>query len=253
MKKLLLTVAATIAVSSAWAVVGVIKSNGDAKKGDIRWNSRANAYELKAGKISMTYQLENVDGIEIEKPKNFDNLVKAVESGAGASSVKGLSQIVSEYKMLQWDKPAARYLVEAYLQMNQPRKAYEAARVVVDEDRSAAYKGDLAPAYWQALLAINDKLKLENCLNKAVSEGSRPLSAEALMMRGDILVKESGESNEVLRKALIDSYLKVALMYRDAECIEQRRKAMLKSADVFDKLGMADQAQNLRSNAAALK
>lgn len=253
MKKLLLTVAAAIAVSSTWAVVGVIKSNGDVKKGDIKWNSRAKAYELKAGKISLTYELDKIESLEIEKPKNFDNLVKAVEAGSGSSAVKELTQIVSDYKMLQWDKTAARYLVDAYLQMNQPQKAFEAARVVIAEDPTAAYKGDMAPSYWQALLATNQKSRLENCLNKAVGEGSRPLSAEALMMRGDILVKESGESAETLRKALVESYLKVALLYNDAACVNERRKAMLKCADAFAKIGMDDHAQNMRSKAAALK
>lgn len=253
MKRLLLTAAAVLAVSSVWAVTGIIKSNGDVKKGDIKWNSRAKAYELKAGKISMTYELAKVDSLDIEKPKNFDNLVKAVESGAGASAVRGLEAIVSEYKMLVWDKTAAKYLVEAYLQMNQPQKAFDAARVVMAEDKTAAYKGDMAPAYWQALLATNRKPQLENCLRLAVSEGSRPMSAEALMMRGDITVKEGTESPQAYRRALVDSYLKVALMYNDTECIEQRRKAMLKCATAFEKIGMSDQAHNMRSNAQALK
>lgn len=253
MKKILMTAVSVMAISSAWAVVGVIKSNGDVKKGDIKWNSRAKAYELKAGNISLTYNLDKIDSLEIEKPKNFDNLVKAVISGAGSSSVKGLSQIVADYKMLQWDKPAARYLVEAYLQMNQPRKAFEAAQLVIAEDRTAAYKGDMAPAYWQALLALNDKLRLENCLKKAVEEGSRPLSAEALLMRGDILLKEKGDGVENCRKVLVDSYLLVALMYNDTACIEPRRKAMMKCADIFEKIGYNDQAQNMRNNAAQLK
>lgn len=252
MKKLLMTVAAVFAVSSSWAVVGVIKSNGDVKKGDIKWNSRAKAYELKAGKISVTYALDKVDSLEIEKPKNFDSLVKAVESGTGSSAVKGLSNIISEYKMLQWDKPAVRYLAEAYLQMKQPQKAFDTARIILDEDITFAYKGEIAPVYWQALLETNRKSLLENCLKRAVAEGSRPLSAEALLMRGDIFLKDNGDGIENCRRALIDSYLKVALMYNDADCVVPRRKAMLKCAAMFEKMGLSDQAQNMRNNAAAL-
>lgn len=253
MKKLLLTVAAVLAASSGFAVVGVIKSNGDVKKGDIKWNSRAKAYELKSGKINVTYELDKVESIEIEKPKNLDNLIKAVEAGSGGSSVKGLTQIVNDYKMLQWDKLAARYLVEAYLQMNQPQKAYDVAQTLIAEDKSVAYKGDMAPAYWQVLLATNRKSQLENCLKHAVAEGSRPMSAEALMMRGDMLLKEKGDGAENCRNVLIESYLKVALMYNDTQCIAQRRKAMLKCAEIFDKIGYSDQAQNMRTSASALK
>ena len=55
MKKLLLSVATVIAVSSAWAVPGIIRSkNGDVKKGDIKWLNSSQSYELKSGNITVT-------------------------------------------------------------------------------------------------------------------------------------------------------------------------------------------------------
>jgi hypothetical protein len=136
--------------------------------------------------------------------------------------------------------------------MKQPQKAFDTARIILDEDITFAYKGEIAPVYWQALLETNRKSLLENCLKRAVAEGSRPLSAEALLMRGDIFLKDNGDGIENCRRALIDSYLKVALMYNDADCVVPRRKAMLKCAAMFEKMGLSDQAQNMRNNAAAL-
>ena len=155
MKKLLLSVATVIAVSSAWAVPGIIRSkNGDVKKGDIKWLNSSQSYELKSGNITVTLKKSDVESLEIAKPKNFDNLVKSVQGGAPGSAIDGLTKIVKEYTMLQWDNVASRYLVEAYLQMNNPQKAYSAARVVIeaDKDSAPAYSGELAPAYWQTLL-----------------------------------------------------------------------------------------------------
>jgi hypothetical protein len=233
MKKLLLSVATVIAVSSAWAVPGIIRSkSGDVKKGDVKWLNSSQSYELKSGNITVTLKKSEVESLEIAKPKNFDNLVKSVEGGAPGSAIDGLTKIVKEYTMLQWDNVASRYLVEAYLQMNNPQKAYSAARVVIeaDKDSTPAYSGELAPAYWQTLLALGKKTELENCLRMAVKQGSRPLSAEALLMRGDMILKEGGESPEAHKRALIEAYLKVALMYNDVDCVAQRVKACEKSA-----------------------
>lgn len=255
MKKLLLSVATVIAVSSAWAVPGIIRSkNGDVKKGDIKWLNSSQSYELKSGNITVTLKKSDVESLEIAKPKNFDNLVKSVQGGAPGSAIDGLTKIVKEYTMLQWDNVASRYLVEAYLQMNNPQKAYSAARVVIeaDKDFTPAYSGELAPAYWQTLLALGKKSELENCLRMAVKQGSRPLSAEALLMRGDIILKEGAESPEAHKKALIEAYLKVALMYNDVDCVAQRVKACEKSAVSLNAIGMSSEAQRMKDDAAAL-
>jgi hypothetical protein len=253
MKKLLLTVVTVLTVSSMWAVPGTIKSKkGTVRKGEIRWVVTSKSYEVKFGKAAEMIAEDDVESLEIEKPKNFDALVQSVQGGSGGSAVDGLAKITKDYKRLQWDKVAARYLVEAYLQMKNPQKAYDAARVVIEGDQSAAYKGDLAPAYWQTLLALGQRERLENCLRKAVQEASRPLSAEALIMRGDIILKDGAEKPEAHKKALIDAYLKVALMYNDADCLEPRIKAMERSAASLGAIGMSDQAQNMKANAAAL-
>ena len=257
MKKLILTGLAAAVASSAWAIVGTIRTETDAKKGDITWQPRTKSYLVAiatkgGGKSNLEYPLKDVVGLDVEKPKNFDRLVDLVKNKQGASAIKGLEEIVQTYKMLVWDKPAGRYLVQAYLAADQAKKAYDAARAIINEDSTAAYVGELAPAYWRALRKNNETTKLENCLRMAASNGDRVSSAEALLMRGEVTIEDGSGSVEAHRKALTDGFLRVALMYLEPECKEVRRDAMNKCADSFDKIGQAARAEKMRSAARGL-
>lgn len=257
MKKLILTGLAAAVASSAWAIIGTVRTEADARKGEIKWQPRDKSYAVTVvtkggGSSHVVYPLASVVGLDIEKPKNFDRLVDLVRNKQGASAIKGLEEIVQTYKMLVWDKPAGRYLVQAYLAADQAKKAYEAARKIIDEDPTAAYVGELAPAYWRALRKNNETTKLENCLRMAATNGDRVSSAEALLMRGDVIIEDGSGSIEAHRKALAEGFLRVALMYIDPECKEVRRDAMNKCADSLDKIGHAARAEKMRSAARGL-
>ena len=94
-----------------------------------------------------------------------------VEGGQGSAAVPVLTKVVSEYRMMKWDKIAGRYLALAHLAAGNAQKAYEACQPIVSEDKSAAYTGDLASAYWQALLKLGKSEQLEGLLKKAASSG----------------------------------------------------------------------------------
>ena len=256
MKKLIMAMAILLAASSVWAIQGTIKTATDTKKGDIKWQSRAKKYLLtyKKGQtdINAEYPLDDVEELDVDKPANFDKLAQMVSSGQGAQAITGLTKIVADYKMLVWDKPAGRYLVEAYLAANNAQKAFDTAQSIIADDKSAAWSGDLAPAYWQALLKLGKQQQLDNCLRKAATSGDRLSSAAALSMRGDMILQAEGDSPDAYRKALTDAYLRVALLYTDEPCRPARQTALLKAAQCFDKLGMASRAEGLRNQAKAL-
>ena len=257
MKKLIMAMAILLAASSVWAIQGTIKTATDTKKGDIKWQSRAKAYLIaiksKGGAdINAEYPLDDVEALDIDKPANYDKLVQMVTAGQGAQAIAGLTKIVQDYKMLVWDKPAGRYLVEAYLAANNAQKAFETAQTIISDDKSAAWSGELAPAYWQALLKLGKQQQLENCLRKATESGDRASSAAALSMRGDMILQAEGDTEAAYRKALTDAYLRVALMYTDEPCRAARQTALLKAAQCFDKLNMASRAEGLRNQAKAL-
>lgn len=253
MKKLIILGLSVAVVAPLWAVQGTIHTATDSKKGDIKWQSRAKKYivSFKKGKTTVSAEcpLDDVEALEIAKPNGFDKAVENVQRGNGAAAIGILSKIVEEYKMLQWDKPAGRYLVEAYIAANQAQKAYEVASDIIREDKTAAWKGDLAPAYWQALLKLGKNQQLEGLVKKAAVSGDRAASANALVMRGDIILATEGDSPDGCKKALTDAYLRVMLMYADEPCKEARIRAMQKAASCFDKLGQASRAEQIRAQA----
>ena len=253
MNKLMILFVAAVATSPVWAIQGTVYTATDSKKGDIKWQSRAKSYAVSFKKgntmVSAEYPLADVERLEIDKPQGYDKAVESVQRGNGAAAIAPLTKIIQEYKMLQWDKPAGRYLVEAYLAANNAQKALETAESIIKEDKTAEWKGELAPAYWQALLKLNKNQKLEGLVKKAVTSGDRTASANALVMRGDIILATEGESPEGLRKALTDAYLRVMLMYADEPCREARFEAMQRAANCFDKLGQAARAEQIRSEA----
>ena len=169
---------AIAAVAAPAGITGTITTEaGDTNKGLIRWSARDKAYVITKG------------GVELQ--------VKA-------AAVAPRSKIVKEYAHLEWDRAAARYLTEAHLAAGNPEKALAAAKEVIDGEKSAAYKGELAPAYWDALLALNRTSTLEDVLAKAASSGDRYSSGMALVKRGDLIFKAGGESSDAAKKARYD-------------------------------------------------
>ena len=244
--------AGILMAASAFAIQGSVSTEVETFSGDVKWHARDKKYVIEKGKISKEFKLADVTSVDIPKPAGYDKAVAAVEAGQGTAAIPVLTKIVSDYRMLQWDKQAGRYLAMAHIAAGNAQKAYDVCAPIVSEDKSAGWSGDLAAAYWQALLKLGKKDQLETLLKKAATSGDRQSSAAALVMRGDIIVQASNDAPAALRPALIDGYMRVALMYQDAECRRERAEAMLKAAACFDKLGQAARAENLRAQAKAI-
>lgn len=244
--------AVALAAMELMAINGTVSTENESFSGDVKWHARDKKYIIEKGKITKEFSLADVISIDIAKPQGYDAAVEKVEQGQGTAAIAILTKIVSDYKMLCWDKPAGRYLAMAYLSSGNAQKALDACESIIASDKSAAYTGDLAFAYWQALLKLGKNEQLEKLVKKAATSGSRQASAAALVMRGDIIVAASNDAPDKLRDALRDGYLRVVLMYQDAECRRERSDAMVKAAACFDKLGQSARAENLRSQAKSL-
>ncbi|MBR2838524.1 MAG: hypothetical protein IKE55_07070 [Kiritimatiellae bacterium] len=252
MKKTLITALAALAASELLAIQGSVSTEAETFSGDVKWHAREKKYVVEKGKITKEFKLADVTELDIAKPAGYDKAVQAVEDGQGATAIPVLTKIVSDYRMLKWDKPAGRYLALAHLAAGNAQKAYDACQPIIAEDKTAAYTGDLAAAYWQALLKLGKTEQLEGLLKKAASSSDRASSAAALVMRGDIIVAASNGKPEELRNALRDGYLRVVLMYRDADCARERGEACMKAAACFDKLGQSSRAEKLRAEAKSI-
>ena len=248
-KKMPILALAAFAAPALFAIQGTVSTEAETFAGDVKWHARDKKYVVEKGKITKEFKLADVTAVDVAKPAGFDKAVQQVQDGSGAAAIPVLSKIVADYRMLKWDRPAGRYLALAYLDSGNAQKAYDACQPIVAEDKAAAYTGDLAPAYWQAMLKLGKSEQLEGLLKKAAASGDRPSSAAALVMRGDIIVAASNDRPDELRRALYDGYLRVVLMYQDAPCARERGEACLKAAQCFDKLGQSGRAEQLRAQA----
>ena len=241
--------AAFAALTAAGAVAGSLQlETDDVVKGAIRWSAREKAYVVTKGKIEQQFKATEVAEIDIDKPDAFDAAVAQVAKGQGAAAIPALQKIVKEYAHLQWDKVAGRYLAEAYLAADKPDDALKACREIIDGEPSAAYRGDLAPAYWSALLRLNRRAPLEKSLEKAMKGEDRFARGAALIMYGDIALKDGKESGDACKKALTDGYLRVVFLYKDAEVADKLQpEALYKAARCFDKLSQSGRADFMRT------
>ena len=238
MNKQLITIALVTLAAEVFAVPGTLTTtNGNTIQGEITYSRRGKVYEVQNKKVRQEIPVADVAKLDIKKPAGLKD----------DATPAALQKIVEEYYMLQWDKPATKALAFAYINAGQASKALDACQKVINEDKSAAFKGEIAPAYWMALMKVGKTERLEACLNKAASSGDRGASAAALIMRGDMIVDAGGDKPDALKQALRDGYLRVALMY--ADCPAEKREALNKAAACFDKMGQASRAEKLRQQA----
>ena len=250
MRKSMFTIVAALAGATVFgAITGSITTeSGDVQKGVIRWSARDKAYVISNKGIELTIKAGDVEEIDISKPAGYDEAVDLVNKGKPAAAIPVLDKIVKEYKRLQWDKTAGRYLAQAYLDSGKPDAAEKTCSDIINMDATAAYKGDLAPAYWSALLALGKTSKLETALDKAFKVGDRFSSGAALLMRGDMIIKDGNESVDACRKALVDAYLRVVFLYREERLADRLQpEALYKAARCFEKLGSSSRAEQMRS------
>jgi len=188
--------------------------------------------------------LANIKDIQVPKPKELDAAIANVQSGSAAAAIPVLEKLSTDYLMLQWDTVATRLLAEAYVKAGEPEKAIRVCEKVIAANPEKAYLGEMAPAYWQALLKADRTSKVEDLIAKAVKSGDREASAFALLMRGDLILA-TGETNEIAKKALRDGFLRVVTLYKAVKTAQP--EALYKAAKCFEKLGQTARADQMRT------
>lgn len=223
----------------------ITRKDGTKISGNIRWMSQGRKYIVsqsnKDGRsISTDVPLSDVARVETRKPEKLEAAIRAVETGKGAAAIPVLAQIVKQYEMLGWDEPATRYLAQATLDSGKADVAVAICEKIIKVKPEAAYLGDVAPIYWQALLATNKKAKLTELIGKAIATGDRYASASALIMRGDMFMEQKEPMN-----ALKDGYLRVVVLYENVRAVQP--EALFKAAKAFEALSQNNNAEKFRS------
>ncbi len=228
-------------------IAGVITTpEGRKIEGTIKWNVRDKAYGItaKGGNVELQLTRENIADIQIPRPKELDAAIASIQSGNAAAAVPVLEKLSNDYLMLQWDTVATRYLAEAHVKAGAPDKALRVCEKVIAANPDAAFLGEMAPAYWQALLKSDRVSKVEDLMAKAIKSGDRLASANALIMRGDVILA-AGDTNENAKKALIDGFMRVVTLYKSEKAAQP--EALYKAAKCFEKLGQSSRADQMRT------
>lgn len=236
----------TAGAAMAQIAGSVITTENKTIEGTFKWKPREKVYAIKAKGVDVELEFPpaNIKEMQIPKPKELDAAIASVQQGNAAAAIPVLEKIAADYLMLQWDSIATRLLADAYVKDGQAEKAIHVCEKVIAANPEAAYLGEMAPGYWQALLKANRTSKVEELMAKAIKSGDRTASAVALTMRGDVMLA-SGDTNEIAKKALRDGYLRVVTLYKSEKSAQP--EALYKAAKCFEKLGQSSRADQMRT------
>ncbi|MDD2597743.1 MAG: tetratricopeptide repeat protein [Kiritimatiellae bacterium] len=248
-ERVLLTALLLTAGAGMAAIQGtIVTTDGKRLDGEITWKSRDKAYGIRAsgpGNIELTLERDMIARLLIPKPAELTAIEASLKRGEGAAAaIPVLNKIINDYFMLIWDRPATRLLAEAYVKDNDPSNAIKVCERVIAADPTAAYQGDMAPAYWAALLMGDRTARLDDLITQAVKNADRSASAFALIMRGD-MIRKDGDTNESASRALRDGYLRVITLYSGIKAAQP--EALYKAAKCFEKLGHSSRADQMRT------
>jgi len=207
--------------------------------GVIKWKGSTRVYIISNKGVELEVPPTKIKEMSITEPAGYKEAVKAVQEGHPQQAIPVLERIAQDYVMLQWDEPATRALAEAYLKDGKSADAVRACEKVIAVKPEAAYVGEMAPIYWQALLKSDRATKLESLLEQAIMTGGAEATAFALIMRGDILFAKGD-----FKAALKDGYLRVITLFRSVRTAQA--EALFKAAKAFDQINQAPRAEMMR-------
>ena len=223
------------------AIQGTIIKAADGRpmNGDIRWKAASKQYAITAGGVSMTLTPAQVKEVRVPKPATLDQALAALKGKRYDAALAEFEKIMETYKMLQWDVPATGYAARAHLGLGNAAKAATLCEKLIRDNPGAAYQGELAAVYWQALIDADREATLRQILDRAAEQGPRELAALAQIRRGDIDMK-----NGKFKDALVDGYLRTVVLFDGVK--QYQPEALYKAARCFEQLNETGNAEKMR-------
>lgn len=173
-----------------------------------------------------------------DKPAGFDLAVQQVQAGKYDEAIPVLEKIVSDMRFLSWDQQAIVPLVQALMAKN-PDKAVTVFESAL-KDNPQLEQGPARWTYYASLVAAKRATDLEPKLDALIRTGSSADAARALLVRGDLRVKQDQLENAVLDYLRVvkfyetETALLPEALYKVASTLEKRRDA--RSADWYKRL-----------------
>ncbi len=239
------------AFAGAEAPGEIMNTEGKPFKGVLRWKSQNRVYIVKSGgpnsatAVEFEVPLNMVQTLRVAEPAELAQAYKLLQENKLTQAIAVLDKLAQDYAMLTYDLRATRWLSDAYLRDGKPLEAVRACERVMDKRKELALSGEVAPSYWQALLAAGRFNKLEELLDLAAKSAAPEGLARAYVLRGELLRKQ-GKQKDALR----DGYLRTVVLYKEARepaVREARAEALYKAAQCLDELGQIQRATEMRT------
>ncbi len=241
---ILTVLACTVTLLSA-DVPGRITTTDDRQiTGTLRWQPARRHYVVTFQQanvpVTLTLTPDRVREVRVQPPSDWDRVIRDVREGRTEQAVPRLEAIVREYLMLQYDLVAGQVLAQIHLRANRPADALRVAESIIATQPEAGTTSELAPVYWEAMLATGRTEPLGPALDAAIQGGApRAVAARAHTLRGDLL---KGEGRT--RDALKDGYLRTVTLFRDVRAAQP--EALFKAAVAFEQLQQIQYAERMR-------
>jgi tetratricopeptide (TPR) repeat protein len=221
----------------------ITTTDGRQLQGDVRWQPVQKQYVLtiKQGNLPVVLNLSpaQVADVRVAPPPGWNELLTTIRDGRAAQAVPQLEKVVKDYAMLQYDVVAGQVLAQVHLRENRAADALRVAEAVIASKPEAGTTSDLAPVYWEAMLATGRTGRLAPALEEAIKSAPRPVAARAHTLRGDLLKSEGRP-----RDALKDGYLRTITLFRDVR--DAQPEALFKAAVAFEELQQVQYAESMR-------
>lgn len=206
----------------------------------LMWKPASQVYVVKQGNVTREVNPENIQAMVVAPPAGWEDILKRARSGNPITAVPQLQKVMKEYAMLDYDGKAGAIAAQIYLKQGKAQEALKICEEVIRGNKRAAYASEMAPYYWEALIATGKTSSLPGLLNRAVATGNSSISAAALIARGDLLRSQNKDLD-----ALKDGYLRVVFLYKSET--SKHPEAIYKAFETFNDLGQMPYAEKMRS------
>lgn len=208
----------------------------------IRWDAAKNEYQVQpasGGDALFPVPKKDVRRLEMDPPPEMEQARQLLAASRNNEAVAPLQTVVANYKGLNWDNTAREMLARIFVKGNEAAKAIKMVDELLATGASSSISAGLRVEYWKALLATDPKsAKAMKDFDEAIATGPREVVPVAQVMRGN-LRRAAGRKEEALQ-----DYLRTILFFENAGAV--RTEALTKAAEVYEELGDATKANEMR-------
>ncbi len=160
-----------------------------------------------------------------EMPAEFDRARRLLAERQFDEALPLLAQVVREYRFLDWDLRAQRFIARVHEAREQFAEAVQAYERLFEMNSREDESSEVRWGYKNALVRARRFDQVAPLLEEHIRSGDRENAARAQVLRGDLRLAQGNQE-----EALLD-YLRTVILFEAQR--QQRPRALLKAAQVL--------------------